>query len=82
MTNLRMKKSVIVWQCLNPECSLTAIKRSLRTANSFALAFYGLEADKKKKRKICTGCHGKVNDQHQQLIEKLVAGESVLSEPL
>ena len=45
-------------------------------------AFYGLEADKKKKRKICTGCHGKVNDQHQQLIEKLVAGESVLSEPL
>ena len=52
------------------------------TEDSFALAFYGLEADKKKKRKICTGCHGKVNDQHQQLIEKLVAGESVLSEPL
>ena len=76
-----MKKSVIVWQCLNPECSLTATKRSLRIANSFALAFYGLEADKKK-RKICTGCHGKVNDQHQQLIEKLVTGETVLSEPL
>ena len=46
------KKSVIVWQCLNPECKTNATKRSLRTANSFATAYYGIENDKRKKRKV------------------------------
>ena len=46
------KKSVIVWQCLNPECKTNATKRSLRTANSFATAYYGIENDKIKKRKV------------------------------
>ena len=46
-----MPRLVIVWQCLNPECT-TAKKSLLRTADRYTLSYYGMELDSKKKRKV------------------------------
>lgn len=75
------KKSIIVWQCLNPECTNTN-KTMLRTASSYALSYYGMESDSKKKRKICSACYYNLTINYNKLLEKNQKGESLLSEPL
>jgi len=75
------KRLVIVWQCLNPECTI-AKKESLSTADHYTLSYYGMEFDPKKKRKVCRSCHQTVKDQQKLLVDKLHKKESMFSEKL
>ena len=45
------RRLVTVWQCLNPECTVNT-RLSLTTVDSFALSYYGMRPDPKKKRKV------------------------------
>ena len=48
---LSFPRLVIVWQCLNPECTV-AKKALLKTADNYSLSYYGMEPDTKRKRKV------------------------------
>ena len=53
-----------------------------RTASSFVLSYYGLEMDKRKKRKICAVCQASSEDYRLKLRRDLSEGKSVLADKL
>jgi len=71
----------IVWQCLEPDCVVNR-KKDLITADSYALSYYNISNNDKKKRKICLTCNGRLKSQQSRLVEKLNKRQLLLDELL
>ena len=81
-TASKKRKVVTVWPCVNVECRSGNNKEKMVTADQYSTSFYGVEVKENKKRKVCIQCKDVAMTKQNELVQKLIKGESLFEEKL